>query len=190
MYSRLQYLRNTGTVDYHNQLLHSCVIHKPGLIHTAPVITLQQFCDPFPFVQFVSYEKGFKPCEKLPLYLIFLCCLTRENWVTGKNMNEAEREGWLGCQEVPVTWRARMQKVRVVIYWGRGAFKSAIQEHEGVRLRRCQSDTTVSDADVLRTWMKPVAGKAPGCLFGPTCSEGPNNLPLYLIYFKINVWTI
>lgn len=75
-YSRLQYLRNTTTVDYLNQLLYDCVIQL-GLIHMAPVITLQQFCDPVPFAQFVSYEKGFKPCEKLPLCLIFLCCLNQ-----------------------------------------------------------------------------------------------------------------
>lgn len=43
----------------------------------ALVITLQQFCDPFPFAQFVSYEKGFNPCEKLPLCFIFLCSLNQ-----------------------------------------------------------------------------------------------------------------
>lgn len=43
-------------MDYHNQVLHDRVIQL-SLIHMTVVITLQQFCDPFPFVQFVSYAK-------------------------------------------------------------------------------------------------------------------------------------
>lgn len=38
----------------------------------------------FPFAQFIPYEKDSKPCEKLPLCLVFLCCLSQGNWVAGK----------------------------------------------------------------------------------------------------------
>lgn len=100
-YSRLQYLKNTITVDYHNQLLHDCVIQQ-GLIHMALVITLQQFCDSFPFAQFVSYEKGFKPCEKLPLCLLFLCCLNQGK--LGHRKIWMKHSEGVGCQGVPVTW--------------------------------------------------------------------------------------
>lgn len=90
-YSGPQHLTNTTAKDEHNQLLLDRVM-QPGLIHTAQVTTLRPFCDPFPVAQFVSCEKGFKLCEKLPLCLIYSCCLNRKKNGSQKNMNETQWE--------------------------------------------------------------------------------------------------
>lgn len=72
-------------------------------------MTLKQFCDPFPFVQFVWYEKGFKPHEKLPLCLIFLCCLNhRKKWVRRKIW--MKRGAWADSVAKEFLWRISWQR--------------------------------------------------------------------------------
>lgn len=66
----------------------------------------------FPFAQFVPYEKDSKPCEELPLCLVFLCCLSQGNWVTRKMWMKHGKRARLVSKES--LWRSSRERKATV----------------------------------------------------------------------------